>query len=43
MLDEKGIVHQDQALRPLEAIRADLLAVEKEGEGLLGEILRTDR
>jgi type I restriction enzyme M protein len=31
--------YKPQALRPLEAIRADILAVEKETEGLLGEIV----
>ena len=32
--------YKPQPLRPLEEIRADLLAVERETEGLLGEILR---
>jgi type I restriction enzyme M protein len=31
--------YKPKALRPLEEIRADLLAVEKEAEGLLAEIL----
>ena len=31
--------YKPKALRPLEEIRADLLAVEKETEGLLAEIL----
>ena len=31
--------YKPNALRPLEEIRADLLAVEKEAEGLLDEIL----
>ncbi len=32
--------YRPQPLRPLEEIRADMLAVERETEGLLGEILR---
>jgi type I restriction enzyme M protein len=32
--------YKPKALRTLEEIRADLLAVEKEAEGLLAEILR---
>ena len=31
--------YKPQPLRPLEEIRADILAVEKETEGLLGEII----
>ena len=32
-------IYKPQPLRPLEEIRADILAVEKETEGLLGEII----
>ena len=34
--------YKAQPLRPLEAIRADILALEKETEGLLAPILGTD-
>ena len=32
--------YKPQPLRPLEEIRADILALERETEGLLGEIVR---
>jgi type I restriction enzyme M protein len=32
--------YQPQPLRTLDAIRADILAVEKEAEGLLDELLK---
>ena len=35
-------VYKPQPLRTLEEIRADILALEKETEGLLGEIIGAD-
>ncbi len=35
--------YKPQPLRTLEEIRSDILALEKEAEGLLGEIIRSDR
>ena len=35
--------YRPQPLRPLEEIRADILAVERETEGLLGEIIGDSR
>ena len=35
--------YKPQPLRPLEEIRADILALERETEGLLGEIVGSDK